>query len=272
MATSLNTAAPADGFHLTLENFTGPFDLLLSLINKRQLDVTEVALAQVTDEFIAHIRGQEEWELDAASEFLLIAATLLDLKAARLLPRGEVEDAEDLELLEARDLLFARLLQYRAYKEVSTWLEDRFETQGRSQPRLVSLEPQFASLLPELIWQIGPEEFAMLAATALTPKTPQSVDLDHLHAPAVSVREQAAIIVSRLRRATALTFRDLIADSAGTPTVVARFLALLELFKEHVIAFEQAAPLADLTIRWTGGQRAEIDVMPDYDDEEHPRE
>src|SRR5699024_10233571 len=237
--TSLSTAAQSDAFHLTLENFTGPFDLLLTLINKRQLDVTEVALAQVTDEFVAYIRGQDQWELDEASEFLLIAATLLDLKAARLLPRGEVEDAEDLELLEARDLLFARLLQYRAYKEVSDWLGERFAVQGRSQPRSVGLEPQFASLLPELIWHVGPEEFAALAAAALAPKTPARVDLTHLHHPVISVREQAAILAGKLRRTSALTFRDLIADAPGTSTVVARFLALLELFREHAIAFEQ---------------------------------
>lgn len=265
--TSLNTAAQSDAFHLTLENFTGPFDLLLTLINKRQLDVTEVALAQVTDEFVAYIRGQDEWELDEASEFLLIAATLLDLKAARLLPRGEVEDTEDLELLEARDLLFARLLQYRAYKEVSEWLGERFSVQGRSQPRSVGLEPQFASLLPELIWHVGPEEFAALAAAALTPKVPPGVDLTHLHHPVVSVREQAAILVAKLRGTRALTFRDLIADAPGATTVVARFLALLELFREHAVAFEQAAPLTELTVRWTGGERDEVDLTTDYDEE-----
>lgn len=264
--TSLSTAAQADTFHLRLENFTGPFDLLLSLITKRQLDVTEVALAQVTDEFIAYIRAQDQWELDEASEFLLIAATLLDLKAARLLPTGQVEDADDLELLEARDLLFVRLLQYRAYKEVSQWLEERFTTHGRSLPRSVSLEPHLASLLPELIWQIGPEELAALAAQALTPKTPPSVDLTHLHHPRVSIREQAALLVAKLRRARALTFRELAADAENTTTVVARFLALLELFREHAIAFEQAAPLADLTVRWTGSDRGDVDLTTDFDE------
>lgn len=269
--TSLNTSNPADTFHLTLENFTGPFDLLLSLINKRQLDVTEVALAQVTDEFIAHIRAQDMWELDEASEFLLIAATLLDLKAARLLPRGEVEDADDLALLEARDLLFVRLLQYRAYKDVSMWLGERFDVQGRAYGRNVGLEPKFAALLPELIWHIAPEEFALIAADALAPKTPARVEISHLHAPAVSVGEQAALIASSLRRARALSFRELIADAGNTQTVIARFLALLELFKEQMISFEQAAPLAELTIRWTGSDTGEVALTTDYDDftEEH---
>lgn len=271
-ATSPSTAADAGGFHLTLENFTGPFDLLLSLINRRQLDVTEVALAQVTDEFVAFISGQDSWELDQASEFLLIAATLLDLKAARLLPSGEVESAEDLELLEARDLLFARLLQYRAYKEVSTWLAHQWETQGKSLPRAVSVEPQFAALLPELIWQVGPEELAVLAAQVLQPKTAPGVDLTHLHAPVVSVREQAAVLIARLRAGRVLTFRDLVADAPGPTTVVARFLALLELFREHAIAFEQAAPLADLTIRWTGTDSGDVELTIDYDDEGPPHE
>jgi len=267
VVTSLNSAPAAETFHLTLENFTGPFELLLSLIHDRQLDVTEVALAQVTDEFVAHIRARPQWQLDEASEFLLIAATLLDLKAARLLPRGEMEDAEDLELLEARDLLFARLLQYRAYKEVSSWLGQRLAEAGRSHPRVVALEPQFAALLPELIRQVGAEELATLAAAALAPKVPPGVDLTHLHAPEVSVREQAAIITARLRRGPALSFRQLVADAPGPPTVVARFLALLDLYKEHAVAFDQAAPLAELTIRWTGGDRR-VAMATDFDETE----
>lgn len=265
---SLNPVAEGDAFHLELENFTGPFDLLLHLINKRELDVTHVALAQVTDEFVAYIRSQEEWELDEASEFLLIAATLLDLKAARLLPRGEVEDAEDLELLEARDLLFARLIQYRAYKQVSSWIEEQIETQSKSHPRIVGMEPQFAALLPELIWHVSPEGFAKIAADALTPKGPPTVSIDHLHAPTVSVAEQAAFIVSSLRSARVRTFRSLIVDNPGTPTVVARFLALLELYKQQLISFDQAAALGELTIRWIGQDEQDLELTTDYDDED----
>src|SRR5690625_520242 len=147
----------AEGFAVNLENFSGPFDLLLSLIAKHQLDITEIALAQVTDEFIAHLAGQAEFDLGQASEFLVVAATLLDLKAARLLPRGAVDDEEDLELLEARDLLFARLLQYRAYKEVAGDLERRWALGTRSFPRSVPLEPHFAALLPELVIRVGPQ-------------------------------------------------------------------------------------------------------------------
>lgn len=261
--------APAGTFEVHLENFSGPFDLLLSLIAKHRLDITEVALARVTDEFIAYIRAAESashdgatssWDLSTASEFLVVAATLLDLKAARLLPTGDVEDEEDLELLEARDLLFARLLQYRAYKDVSRTIAERLAAEGRRFPRSVSLEPQHASLLPELVWTLGPEGLAAVAAKALRPQAPPpGVDLSHLHAPAVSVREQAAIVVAHLRRRGTTSFRALVADAADTLVVVVRFLALLELFRDGSIAFDQASPLGDLTVRWVAGDR-EADV------------
>nr|WP_324652384.1 segregation/condensation protein A [Georgenia sp. H159] len=259
-----------------MENFTGPFDLLLSLIAKHKLDITEVALAQVTDEFIGHLAGQAEWDLGQASEFLVVAATLLDLKAARLLPRGAVEDEEDLELLEARDLLFARLLQYRAYKEVADDLDRRWAVGVRSYPRSVGLEPHFAALLPELVIRVGPERLAELAAAAFAPKPgPPQVDLGHLHAPVVPVREQAALLVDRLRRVRSASFRTLTADADSTAVVVSRFLALLELFREGAISFDQAAPLGELTVRWSGTEEGDIAVADDYDapeDEESPDE
>ncbi|MHA3947633.1 segregation and condensation protein A [Cellulomonas bogoriensis] len=258
------------GFQVHLDNFTGPFDLLLGLIAKHKLDITEVALAQVTDEFIAAVRaadaGDEPWELGRISEFLVVAATLLDLKAARLLPSGDVEDAEDLEMLEARDLLFARLLQYRAYKEVARRLGDQLVAQARSRPRAVTLEPHLSALLPELVMGIGPDELAALAAHALRPRAAPTVDLGHLHAPAVSVREQAAVLVGRLRRHGSGTFRVLVQDADSTLVVVVRFLALLELFREGVVAFDQVDPLGDLTVRWTGTQEGEVEVTDDYGD------
>ncbi|GAB2473509.1 segregation and condensation protein A [Xylanimonas ulmi] len=238
-------------FEVHLDNFSGPFDLLLSLIAKHELDVTEVALAVVTDEFVAYTRAHPEWDLGTASEFLVIGATLLDLKAARLLPGVVEEDLEDLELLEARDLLFARLLQYRAYKQVAGVLAQRLATEGRRVPRSVALEPEQAALLPEIVWTLTPQRLAELAARALTPKAPPVVSLTHLHAPAVSVREQAAIVVGRLRREHAATFRSLAAGQERL-VVVARFLALLELFRNGLVAFEQAAALGELTVRWTG--------------------
>jgi segregation and condensation protein A len=241
-------------FEVRLENFEGPFDLLLSLISKHQLDVTEVALSRVTDEFIAHIRALgPSWDLGQATEFLVVAATLLDLKAARLLPAAEVEDEEDLALLEARDLLFARLLQYRAYKEVAAHFGVLERVQARRFPRAVSLEPRFAELMPEVLLTVTPEQLARIAAEALRPKPVPTVSTDHVHSVRVSVGEQASILRERLARAGRSTFRGLTQDCRATVELVARFLALLELYREGVVAFDQLTPLGELWVRWTGG-------------------
>lgn len=254
------------GFSVKVGDFEGPFDLLLQLISKHKLEVTELALHLVTDEFIGYIRGQgSEWDLDEASGFLVVAATLLDLKAARLLPSGEVEDEDDLALLEARDLLFARLLQYRAYKEVSALFADRMLHASRRFPRTVGLEPQFAELLPEVLIGIGADQFAALAAKALAPKPIEEVSISHVHVQRVSVREQAGIVIDRLRRQRTATFRSLVADCDSTLLVIGRFLALLELYREQVVAFEQLTPLGDLTIRWTGDDETEVEVTDEFD-------
>ena len=260
-------AAPAEGFSVRLDEFEGPFDLLLSLIAKHKLDVTALALHVVIDDFLAHIRGRgPEWDLDEATEFLVVAATLLDLKAARLLPSGEVEDEEDLALLEARDLLFARLLQYRAFRDVAGILGDMLRRGARRRPRMVGLDPEFQDLLPEVLIGLGPVEFAALAGRALAPKPVATVSISHVHAPKVSVREQAAILVDRLRRTPSQTFRHLTADCDTTLLVVARFLALLELYREGSVAFDQVDPLGELHIRWTGSAEGEVVVAAEeYD-------
>ena len=269
--TSSTAGRPDEGFRVHLSNFEGPFDLLLQLISRHKLDITEVSLSRVTDEFIGHIKAAgPAWDLDQTSQFVVVAATLLDLKAARLLPSGEVEDPEDLALLEARDLLFARLLQYRAFKQVAAHLAATLEDEARRHPREVGLEPRFARLLPELTLTISPERFAALAAGALAPKQADVVSLSHLHAPAVSVREQARLIVDRLRRATSLTFRALTADSPDRVTTVARFLALLELFREGAVAFDQVTPLGELTVRWTGSGEGDVEIEDDFDGEGTP--
>jgi segregation and condensation protein A len=258
------TAGP--GFAVRLENFEGPFDLLLSLIAKHKLDITEVALSKVTDEFIAFIKAAgPEWDLEQTSSFLLVASTLLDLKAARLLPQGDVEDEEDLALLEARDLLFARLLQYKAFKQVAGILEERMAGEVRRHPRAVGLEERFATLLPEVLIGLGLEEFAALAAKALEPKPVHEFSLAHLHAPTVSVKEQANVVVDRLRRQGTMTFRALARDAADTLTRVARFLALLELFREGAVSFEQMTPLGELTVRWTGSEDGEVTITDEFD-------
>jgi segregation and condensation protein A len=257
---------PQGGFAVRLENFEGPFDLLLSLIAKHKLDITEVALSKVTDEFIAHIKAMgPDWDLEQTSSFLLVAATLLDLKAARLLPKGDVEDEEDLALLEARDLLFARLMQYRAFKQVAAVIEVRIAGESRRFPRAVGLEERFATLLPEVLIGLGLDEFAALAARAMQPKPVLELSLSHIHAPTVSVREQAALVVDRLRRQGTMTFRALSGDSPDTLTTVARFLALLELFREGVVSFDQVSPLGELTVRWTGSEDGDIEITDEFD-------
>jgi len=242
----------SNGFSVSLSNFNGPFDLLLSLIAKHELDITEVSLSTITDEFISYLRGLDAVEeLDQASEFLVIAATLLDLKVAGLLPQGELVDAEDVALLEARDLLFARLLQYRAFKEAASWFSTQLDTESQRHSRTVRLEEKYRTQTPELVWTLTLEDFAALAAIALAPREIPTVGLDHLHAPLVSIREQAAHVVALLRRGESLTFRQLIAGADARGVIVARFLALLELYRGDAVAFEQLEPLGELTIRWT---------------------
>lgn len=279
MTTEETPKAPA--FSVSLENFQGPFEVLLNLIGKHELDVTEVALARVTDEFLAHIRAmRDQWGarvLDETTEFLVIAATLLDLKAARLIPGGETENDEDVAALEARDLLFARLLQYKAFKQAARAMARRLEEEAVRFPRSVSLEPRFAALLPELVWKLSLEDFGNLARKALEPKpvAPDHVSLTHLHAPKVSVREQAEIIAAMLRGNRPLAFRDIVADADSLGVVVGRFLAVLELFREGLIAFDQAAPLGDLVVRWSAGEKQfdvnavtdEFDAADEADDE-----
>jgi segregation and condensation protein A len=256
----------AGGFEVHLDVFEGPFDLLLGLISKHKLDITEVALSQVTDEFIGYIRARaDSFDLDQASYFLVVAATLLDLKAARLLPAGEVEDEEDLALLEARDLLFARLLQYRAYKEVAGVFAGRMAAQARRFARRVPMEPRFAGLLPEVLLGLGPAEFARIAAIVLAPRPVPVVSTEHIHAPRTSVREQAEILAGRLREVGRASFRDLIVDCAFIYEVVARFLAVLELYREGNVTLEQAEPLGDIYITWAPGAHAAATTTPEED-------
>ncbi|MGI5279972.1 segregation/condensation protein A [Streptomyces rochei] len=275
---ALAQGAPGEGdgvFKVRLANFEGPFDLLLQLISKHKMDVTEVALSKVTDEFMAHIRAMgPDWDLDETTEFLVVAATLLDLKAARLLPAAEVEDEGDLALLEARDLLFARLLQYRAYKQIAEIFNDRLEAEARRYPRTVGLEPHHAELLPEVVISIGPEGFAELAVKAMQPRPKPQVYVEHIHAPLVSVQEQAGVVVARLKELGEASFRVLVEDTEDTLTVVARFLALLELYREKAVALDQETALGDLLVRWTGGDGETEPVVTDEFDRppEAPKE
>ena len=261
--------AASGGFSVHLANFDGPFDLLLQLISRHKMDVTEVSLSIVTDEFISFIRALEAsgqgWELDQATEFLVVAATLLDLKAARLLPTGEVEDEEDLALLEARDLLFARLLQYRAFKEIAATFSERILAADKSFPRVVALDPALASLLPEVLIGVGAQRFAAIAERVLTPKVSPVVAVEHLHTPLVSVTEESKRVVEALRHSKSLSFRNLISDADSTLVVVARFLALLDLYRQGVLRFEQVIALGELHISWTGSLEGEVEITDEFD-------
>ncbi|HET6303069.1 ScpA family protein [Microbacterium sp.] len=269
MGSATGEGEDGGGFRVSLSNFDGPFDLLLNLISKHELDVTEIALSKVTDEFIAYLRdlGPDE-DLDEASEFLVVAATLLDMKVAGLLPQGELVDAESVALLEARDLLFARLLQYRAFKEVSAWFERCLRREDKRHARAVPLEEKYRQKVPELVWTLSLDDFAALAVLAMTPKEIPHVRLDHLHAPLVSIREQAAIVVTLLRDAGTLSFRELIAGATQPGVVVARFLSVLELYRHSALSFEQLEPLGELTLRWTADRWSDENLATlgaDYD-------
>jgi segregation and condensation protein A len=273
-AIAVSAAAPEDveigaGFSVHLNNFDGPFDLLLQLISRHKMDITEVSLSMVTDEFIAFIRALEAsgegWRLDQATEFLVIAATLLDLKAARLLPSGEIEDEEDLALLEARDILFARLLQYRAFKEIAANFALQIEAADKSFARVVALDPALSALLPEVLIGVGAARFAAIAERCLTPKVAPVVAIGHLYSSSVSVTEESKRVVEALRAGRTLTFRNLTSDAESTLVVVARFLALLDLYRQGVLRFDQVMALGELQISWTGSDSGEIEVSDEFD-------
>lgn len=252
------TGNDEQSFRVRLENFDGPFDLLLRLIGKRELDITEVALGDVTDEFLGYVKELEGIAgLDAASEFVVVAATLLDMKIVGLLPQGEFVDAEDVTLLEARDLLFARLLQYRAFKEVSGWFVTQWDAEAKRHPRAVAWESKYTEQTPPLQWTLSPEDFRLLAVLALSPHEIPMVGLDHLHAPLVSIREQAAHVIAILKNGGPVSFRVLIAGVTERGVIVARFLAVLELYREAALSFHQLEPLGELTVQWTGNNFGE---------------
>jgi len=262
-------AAKDGAFSVHLDNFDGPFDLLLQLISKHKLDITEVSLSLVTDEFISFIRALEAsgegWRLDQATEFLVIAATLLDLKAARLLPSGEIEDEEDLALLEARDILFARLLQYRAFKEIAANFQEAISAADKSFPRVVALDPSLSSLLPEVLIGVGPERFAAIADRVLTPKAAPVVAVEHLHSALVSVAEESRLVVEALRKGRTMSFRSLISEADSTLVVVARFLALLDLYRQGALRFEQVIALGELQISWVGSDEGDVFASSEFD-------
>lgn len=264
MATSpdlLEEQTAIDQFQVSLEVFEGPFDLLLQLIARKKLDITQVALSEVTDEFIAHMKAFPD--LSRTTEFLVVAATLLDMKAASLLPRPEGEEDISREDLEARDLLFSRLLQYRAFKLAGRVLGERLLDNAGRFPRAVPLEAHFAQLLPELRWTWIADDLARACAAALS-QQPPTVQITHLHDPVVPVATQALLVMNALRERGAMTFHELVADADTTAVVVSRFLALLELYRRQAVEFLQEEPLAPLTIQWSGNDDPDRAQWDDY--------
>ncbi|MGJ9407392.1 segregation and condensation protein A [Nesterenkonia aurantiaca] len=257
-------APAATGFTVSLTNFDGPFDLLLGLIAKREMDVTAVALAAVTDEFIGYVRGLSHHQaLDESSNFILIAATLLDLKAAQLLPGGEVESQEDVAALEARDLLFARLLQYRAFKHIAGHIADQIQAHSDRFPRQPGTHPELAQLLPELVFKTTPEDLKTIAerAFARPAMEPDHIRFEHLHSHTVDIRAEMAVMTALLREAGAASFTELIRESESRLVVVVRFLGLLELYRDRDVEFEQDAPLGELRVLWSGPASGEIAAL-----------
>jgi segregation and condensation protein A len=190
---------------------------------------------------------------------------LLDLKAARLLPSGEVDDEEDLALLEARDILFARLLQYRAFKEIAATFSERITMADKFFPRVVALDPTLSALLPEVLIGVGAQRFAAIAERVLTPKVSPVVSVEHLHFPLVSVAEESRLVVEALRRSKSLSFRNLVSDAENTMVIVARFLALLDLYRQGVLRFDQVIAMGELQISWTGSESGEVEITDEFD-------
>ncbi|MFD1720654.1 segregation and condensation protein A [Amnibacterium endophyticum] len=242
----------AEVFRVRVGGFDGPFDLLLDLIGRHELEVTALSLSAVTDEFLAHLgRLGDAVGLETQSSFLVVGTTLLDAKIAGLLPQGEAVDPEAVAVLEARDLLFARLLQYRAYREASAWFGDAFETEASRHAHPGSLEDRVRPAAPPAEVPLDLAAFALLAASALTPRPVPTVGTDHLHAPPERVRLHAAEVVALLRDGRPRAFLELTGPDATRAVVVARFLAVLELHRQSAIVLEQVDPLGALVVRWT---------------------
>lgn len=239
-----------------------PFEVLLNMLAAKRLDLTTVALSEVTDDFITLVMSTNDWDIDKASQFLVVAATLLEWKVARLLPNHETEvDEETAQVLEKRDLLFARLLQYRAYKEVAAGFALRFSLEERRFGREVPIEPQFADLLPELLWFTTPTDLAQLAAEVfLRAKGNRHVSIMHLHDPLVPIAPQMQLLAQRLSKIKRATFADLISDAPSRAHIISRFLAILELFRHNQVVFAQVEPLSTLEITWVGNQNLNIPI------------
>ncbi|HEX2294602.1 MAG TPA: ScpA family protein [Actinomycetota bacterium] len=252
-------------YEVKLEVFEGPIDLLLHLITRQRVDIYDVSLARITEEYLAAISDLDGADLETATGFLVVAATLLELKSARLLP-GRGGDEEEAHLLEERDLLLARLVECSTFREAGAWLARGLEAGSAAHGRTAGLEERFVDLAPKVVLKTTPERLAALAATALAPRPEPEVDVSHLAPIRATVRDAILEVAGLLRgRGEPTGFRELCSGAPERIDVVVRFLALLELFKAGAVDLVQVDRFGDIRATWTGDADAE-DVLAEADE------
>ncbi|MDB6566710.1 segregation and condensation protein A [Bifidobacterium longum] len=250
------------GFRVNLEVYSGPFDALLGMIANNKLELTEVSLSSITEEFLTYVRGLDFTKnMDEASAFLDIASILVEAKSVAILPGGEdsQHDEQSLEALRERDLLFARLLQYRAYKQAAGDFRARIAANSGRFPHPAAMDEGIAAMLPELVWTLTPLELAQLAAQVIANAPASEVSIHQLHVPLVDLRAQSLVVRDRLIAALeskgdqSISFSELTRDCTSRIEVVARFMAVLVFFKQGVLQYQQDGPFAELHLRWVPG-------------------
>ena len=250
------------GFQVNLEVYSGPFDALLGMIANNKLELTEVSLSSITEEFLTYVRGLDFTKnMDEASAFLDIASILVEAKSVAILPGGEdsQHDEQSLEALRERDLLFARLLQYRAYKQAAGDFRARIAANSGRFPHPAAMDEGVAAMLPELVWTLTPLELAQLAAQVIANAPASEVSIHQLHVPLVDLRAQSLVVRDRLIAALeskgdqSISFSELTRDCTSRIEVVARFMAVLVFFKQGVLQYQQDGPFAELHLRWVSG-------------------
>ena len=252
-------AAIGSGFQVNLEVYSGPFDALLGMIANNKLELTEVSLSSITEEFLAYVRGLDFTKnMDEASAFLDVASILVEAKSVAILPGGEENHEQSLEALRERDLLFARLIQYRAYKQAAGDFRARFAANSGRFPHPAYMDEGIQAMLPELVWTLTPAELAKLAAQVIANAPASEVSVHQLHVPLVDLRAQSVVVRDRLRKALesgsqSMSFSELTQDCASRIEVVARFMAVLVFFKQGVLQYRQNGPFEELHLRWVAG-------------------
>ncbi len=242
--------------------YDGPFDLLLQLILKEQVDLYEIDLAHIVDAYLAELERMQTLDLDVATEFLLIAATLVELKTRRLLPgQNDMDLDEEFALWEERDLLLARLIECKTFKDVAQIFHRLADEADLSFPRTVGPDERFAEMMPDLLEGTSLRRFQSAAIRALSPKPEPIVDLFHVNPIKITVADAVAELLDELPRVGRITFRRLTADLADRIEVIVRFLAVLELFKQGFVEIDQPQRFGDIDVMWCGGEHVDADSI-----------